>query len=283
MLYYYLKDHPEIFLPELKEPHFYSDDLRLRDRIDDHKSYSRLFDDAPASSIVGEASASYLFSKNAVHSIMAENPDAKIIAMLRNPVEMIQAYHSELCYNLSEDEHNFEYAWSLQAARRQGQNIPPSCVEPNILQYYEVGCLGDQVEKLMSIVPASQRLVILHDDVKQDVEGVYRDVLSFLEVSPVLPNSFEVVNERKRLKNKNLALLHKNLPERLGRLYGPLKKMGNAVGITPSRWMEKYNIEKGKKERLPEHFVHELEDAFRPQVEKLETLLGRDLSHWLRH
>ncbi len=110
-MYDYLKQHPEIFMPERKEPNFFGTDLGLSPYfIRDEKEYLSLFSGARNEKRVGEASVLYLFSKLAATEIKECNPAASIIIMLRNPVDMIHSLHSQYVYNGWEDIVEFEAA-----------------------------------------------------------------------------------------------------------------------------------------------------------------------------
>ena len=95
-LYHYLKQHPEIYFPDFKEPHFFGSDLIRKNGAYDLSlnNYKSLFNSDKK--IIGEASTFYIFSKNAAKEIYDFNPDAKIIIMLRNLVDLAYSLHSQL-------------------------------------------------------------------------------------------------------------------------------------------------------------------------------------------
>ena len=106
----WLSEHPSIYMSPVKEPHHYSGDFNYGDYRDLNK-YLSLFKEANESHIaVGEASAWYLNSKKAIFNIEAENPNAKYIVLLRNPVEMAPSLHQQLIFSGKEDIKNFEEA-----------------------------------------------------------------------------------------------------------------------------------------------------------------------------
>jgi len=94
-LYTYLKQHPGIYLSLYKEPHFFSKDLTQSSyNIQDEEIYNTLFAHAGDQQVTGEGSVWYLSSKKAALAIKEYNPQARIIIMLRNPVDMIYSLHS---------------------------------------------------------------------------------------------------------------------------------------------------------------------------------------------
>src|SRR3989442_12151635 len=100
-LYEILRRHPQIFMPDLKEPRFFASDLRplmgsdaaLPDTLDD---YTALFEPAALGQRVGEASPSYLRSHVAAACIAEINPHARIVAILRDPASLVRSLHLQL-------------------------------------------------------------------------------------------------------------------------------------------------------------------------------------------
>src|SRR5687767_9314014 len=140
----------------IKEPHFFAQDLGTYPRIQRPDEYAAMF--APATEAhqrVGEASVYYLRSTVAIPNIREFNPDARLIAMFRNPVDMVYSFHSQLLYVAEESERDFETAWRLQERRARGLDLPPRSRGAFLLQYAELGRFGTQVERMLSAFPRS--------------------------------------------------------------------------------------------------------------------------------
>lgn len=92
----YLSQHPNICFARTKEPHFFSDDFS-RQKVDDNfvQYWRRNFSyfNALKHKVIGEGSGTYYISDVAVKNILAQNPAAKFIYMVRNPVEMVYSWH----------------------------------------------------------------------------------------------------------------------------------------------------------------------------------------------
>ena len=116
----YLSEHPDVFMSEPKEPHFFADDFpHYKKYIPTIDAYERLFEDAalkPATR-VGEASVWYLYSEYAIKNIHKYRPDAKLIVMLRDPVEVMQSLHKQLLWTMDENQPSFEKALELMPMR----------------------------------------------------------------------------------------------------------------------------------------------------------------------
>ncbi|MEM9410170.1 MAG: sulfotransferase, partial [Planctomycetota bacterium] len=136
----YLGEHPDVFVSDPKEPFFWSDDypkLKLRFGMTSLDKYLEIYSqDGAARKIRIDGSTNYLASNIAVCNILRHQPNAKFIVMLRNPVEVVQAFHAEVVFSGIETEFNFERAWELQFARQRNPNLNPLyCEAPQFLQY----------------------------------------------------------------------------------------------------------------------------------------------------
>src|SRR3954453_7776787 len=130
-LYEMLRRHPQIFMPEEKEPWFFADDMRARftppmagsppQTLDE---YLELFADASPRQSAGEASSSYLWSRTAAANIAAVAPEARIIAILREPSSFLRSLHLQLLQTHVESEKSLRKALALEGARREGKQIP---------------------------------------------------------------------------------------------------------------------------------------------------------------
>lgn len=279
-LYSYLREHPDIFLPDLKEPHYFSTDLPGLRVTTDMNAYCALFRDVPRGKMIGDASASYLHSRDAIAAILAVVPKARMVVMLRDPVEMAAALHAELLFNLTENIEDFHKAWNLQDTRARGTHLPRHCREPQMLRYRRVCALGDHLERLQHQVPEEQRLVLLLDDLREKPGAVYRRVLAFLGLPDDGRENFPRENPNKAVRSRYAAALHGSLPKRLGPLYRPAKAIGNALGIRLSTFIARHNVEARPRSPLDPVLRNKLAAEFAPQVATLSRLLGRDLSHW---
>ncbi|NEP15031.1 MAG: sulfotransferase domain-containing protein, partial [Symploca sp. SIO2C1] len=197
----YLRRHPNIFMSLPKEPHYFAEDFPKIRSIQTLKQYMELFNQVtPEHLIVGEASTTYLYSSVALKNIYQFNQDAKILVMLRNPVDLVYSLHSHHLYNGFEAEKNFKIAWKMQDLRRNGLSIPKTCREPEKLQYKQVALLGAQIEKLLAIFPPQQVKIVLFDDFLVSPKAVYEEILSFMNIPSDGRLEFPKINESKTYK-----------------------------------------------------------------------------------
>lgn len=276
----YLREHPQVFVSEPKEPHFFATDFEKYRITKTPAQYQQLFDSRNESA-VGEASVFYLYSTEAIPNILRYRPDAKIIVMVRKPQEAIYSFHSQLLYTADEEETDFVTAWRLQSDRAQGRHIPKLCREPALLQYAEVGFFGKQVARLYEIFPKQQIEVILFDDFVQHTKETYERVIQFLEVESDRREDFAVINSNKVHKSRFVGQFAAKPPESLTAVALKAKKILGIEELGIISTLKKFNTQKSKRDPLKPAFKEELTATFQEDIELLGNTIQRDLSHWL--
>jgi hypothetical protein len=286
-LYQYLAEHPRIFMSEVKETNYFASDFPHVQKVT-YKSvsdYHQLFQKSgPQHLVAGEASPFYLFSKVAFEAMRAYNPQAKVILSLRNPIDFIQSYHQLNLSLLREDEKDLAKAWNLYPDRKNGQKIPKSARQPELILYQEVGQFGRYLEHLLSVFPREQVRIYLFDDLAADPRAVYEDILTFIGVPSDGRLTFEPVNAGFGIKSPLMAQLF-HPPQfiykpfmKLLALFGP--GLMKNIFLLYDR-LERLNTAKTKRQQLDPGLRLNMLEHFRPDTEKLATLLNRDLNHWL--
>jgi hypothetical protein len=266
----------------VKEPHFFAQDLGIYPFVKTLDEYVALFQDATEQHLrVGEASVYYLRSAVAIQNIHAFNPDARIIAMFRNPVDMVYSLHSQLLYWSEEVERDFETAWRLQERRRRGLDLPRGSGGGFLVQYEEVGRFGSQVERLLSVFPATQVKLILYDDFSESPQKVYDEVMEFLEIPHDHRTEFPRINENKRARAAWVRNFIRKPPPMLRNVYRSFKQAVGAekLDVVKSKVVD-LNTARERRPPLSPALRAELVETFRDEVRLLSRLLDRDLSHW---
>jgi Sulfotransferase domain len=279
----YLRAHPGIFMSPVKEPNYFCFDAPgLRDMYDRPETYGRLFARARPEQLCGEASTSYLFSDEAVPAILEANPAAKIIVMVRNPLDMVVSHHGQKLYTLEENEPHFERAWRLSPARARGEMVGPRCRAARYLDYQSIGRLGEQVKRLKAVVPEGQLLVIVFDDLCADRRRVYRETCQFLGVLPDERVAFAIENARRTHRWPELARALKHLPGPIHRLRLRLRSRFPVQAKAVGRAVHRLNQRSAERLALEEALRGEMIAAFKDDIALLGRLLDRDLGHWYR-
>jgi hypothetical protein len=276
----YLRAHPDVFVSRPKEPGFFCEDLPGLPRVASLDAYLRLFRGSSARA-TGEASALYLYSRVALKRLRRFEPRARILVMLRNPLELAHAFHAEMLYSQNEDEPDFGRAWDLQAERRAGRRLPPHCWEDALLQYAEIARLGAQLERLLALFPREQVHVILFDDFRRDTRRAYEETLAFLGVASDGRRDFPPVNEHKAVRRPWLARLTQRPPAHLSRAARLVKRAPGLEQVSFLGPLRRANLRRASRPPLPEPLRARLAREFAGDVALLSRLLERDLGGWL--
>ena len=277
-LYDYLRQHPQVFLPFHKEPLYFGADLTRRYGRMSAADYEALFRDARPGQRVGEASAWYLYSTSAAREIAEYSPDAQIIAMVRNPVDVMHAEHSQLIFNVEEDITDFAEALAAEPARRRGERMPPGPLRPETLYYRHSVRFAAQLQRYFAVFGRDRVHVIIFDDFRSNTAGVYRDVLEFLGVDPAFTPVFDVRNPNKRVRSPLIQRLVYQPPGPILRLIPRLRR------LPAVHWLRgavlRANSAPAPRDKIDPELRQRLTAEMAPEVERLATLIGRDLRAW---
>jgi hypothetical protein len=290
-LWQMLRLHPQIFMPDEKEPRFFASDLRSRfaprgevgRRLLTLDGYLSLFDEAQASQRVGEASPNYLRSRVAAAHIAELRPDARIIAVLREPAGFLRSFHAQMIRSNGETQQDLRRAIALEPARRRGRRIPRGCRRPEALLYTEHIRYTEQLRRYHEAFGPEQVMTIIYDDLRADNAGTVRDILRFLDVDDSLPVRPVEAEPMPGVRSQQLHQLAGALrvarrnPEGASRfargLDALVPEMLRSEGAR-RLWRRALYTERNAADPVLEA---ELRRRFRPEVEALGEYLGRDL------
>jgi hypothetical protein len=283
-LYEMLRRHPQIFMPDVKEPRFFVPELLRPDRrLSTLEGYLSLFAAARPDQLVGEASPQYIRSPTAAREIVEMQPSARIIAVLREPASFLRSFHLQMVHRDIEPQRDFRKALGLEAARREGKRVPRGCRSVEPLMYASHVKYVEQLRRYGAVVPPERMLVLIYDDYRRDNEATLRSVLRFLEVDETVP--LETVETRPLKAVRSQALRHLTDSARLARrdpsAASPLGRAVNA--LTPnllrseafrSRWRKAVYRQPSPPDQ---ELIAELRRRFKPEVVAVSEFLGRDL------
>lgn len=266
-MYTYLKQHPDIYLAVYKEPNFFSKDLTQSFyNIQDPGLYDTLFTDAGDKKCIGEGSVWYLTSKIAAGEIKKFSPSAKIIIMLRNPVDMIYSLHGLYVRTKNENITEFPKALAVQADRVKGLSIPETCYFPEGLFYTDVAGYYQKIKRFTDVFERKNIHVVIFDDFVTDTPQSYREALEFLEVDPNFPAEFDLKKASGVIQPIVLRQVRRSHPE-------IKKKLAAKVRLDAH--------ESPPRAPLPPQLRSHLQSIFKEDIEKTSKLIGKDLMHRL--
>jgi hypothetical protein len=288
-LYEMLGRHPEIYMPDIKEPRFFATDMRSRfqpargHRLPETvENYLSLFTAATPEQCVGEASSLYLSSRTAARAIADVQPAARIIATVREPASFLRSFHLQLLRSHVETKKDLRTAIALEPARRQGKRIPRRSHLPQLLQYSEQVRYVEQLRRYRAMFPPEQMLVLIYDDFRRDNQATLQTVLRFLAVDDEYP--LEEVNVKQTTRTMRSQQLDDLLHSvSLGRSPLPRAAKVTVKALMPSQLRQ--NAFRAIRRRgvygdappLDEDFMLELRRRFKPEVVALSEYLDRDL------
>lgn len=289
-LYEMLRSHPQIFMPDAKEPRYLAGDMRASYRYrrgPDYpqtlKQYLSAFAPATPEQLIGEATAGYLWSQTAAANIAALSPSARIIAILRDPAEFLRSFHIQLLQSHIESQTDLRKALALEPARRRGRRIPFRSHLPQLLQYSEQVRYTDQLRRYHAHFPADRVLVVIYDDFRDDNEGTVRNVLRFLDVDDEQPiHMIQKKVTRRYVRSQLVDDVTYWLPRGQGSVGSHASK---AVINALSSRRRRRTVVKMLRRRLvlaelpppDETLMLELRRRFKPEVVALSEYLDRDL------
>jgi hypothetical protein len=286
-LYEILRRHPQIFMPERKEPVYMASDLHaglwatVRTRPRTLDDYLALFAPARAEQCAGEASTVYLWSRTAAANIARLQPMARVIAILREPASFLRSLHLQLLQNHIESEKDFGQAIALEESRREGKHFPGDCPFPQALMYSERVRYVEQLRRYQAALGPEQMLVLVYDDFREDNQATVRKILNFLEVDDRLAVEPLEANPTVRVRSKQLEDLVRVAPLAGGPVTRGVKA---SVKALTSRRLRHGALRVARRRLVyaepppPDDAVMlELRRRFRAEVVALGEYLGRDL------
>ena len=290
-LYEMLRAHPQIFLPASKEPWFFAQELHERTPPRPGgtprtlEEYTAWFAAAEAHQRVGEASALYLWSRTAAASIAAVQPEAKIVAILREPASFLRSLHLQLIETYVETEHDFARALALEDERRRGRRIPRHTYWPKALLYSDHVRYAEQLRRYHAHFGGERVLVLVYEDFRADNEATVRRVQRFLGVDDTVPIVPSRANPTVQMRSRRLhGLVH---AVSVGRGRGSLAVKGALKAVMPSEVRRGLVREVNGRllhrepEEADDELMAQLRSRFKPEVVALSEYMGEDfVARW---
>jgi hypothetical protein len=288
-LYEMLRRHPQIFMPELKEPRYFADDLPSRyqpwvegSEPDTYDDYLALFAAAQPDQLIGEASTAYIWSRTAAARIAEAQPAARIIVLLREPASYLRSLHMQLLEIGTEREPDLRRAIALEPARRAGRDLPDAVARwPAVLLYTDHVRYVEQLQRYHAAFPREQVLVLVYDDFRADNEATLRRVQRFLGVDDSGPIEALEANPSVRVRSVRLDEMTSALS--VGRNPATRTLKAAVKLLVPRRTRSaalvrfRRRVLLGSPRPPDQELIDELRRRFQPEVAAVSEYLGRDL------
>ena len=283
-LYHYLQQHPQVYMCPRREPNFFAlegsapnfhgpgdaTSINLHSITDVHR-YRQLFSGVRGERAIGEVSPLYLYHPRAPTRIRHHIPEACLVCILRDPAERAYSHYLQFVRDGIEPCPDFATAIEEErAGRREGW----------AWSYLSMGFYHRQLQRYGRWLAAGRLAVFLFEDFARDAAGVMQDLFRFLQLDPLSTLDTSArhnpsgIPESRRLH----ALLRKpNAVRASARRLVPLPVRRRAARLLQRRLHANM-----ARPPLPPPLRQGLVDLYRPDLLRLQDLIGRDLSVWLR-
>jgi hypothetical protein len=281
-LHHYLGKHPDIFMSAVKEPHFFAHMARKGEPLPGSllfsarlvytwDDYIKLFERSNGAVAIGESSTGYLTSHQAPVAIREHIPHAKIIALLRHPID--RAYSNYLMNRVhgTEPLRSFEAAFAAEQGRRDA-GWPAGKHD-----YFSLGLYGEALSRYYAVFPADQIRVFAYEELRDDAKGLVETVFAFLGVNPAqpvdaserllvarTPPRSQRIDRLVHSRSRALAMAKSVVPAAVRRSAGARVE---ALNQTPARVRERQR--------------RRMLAAYHDDLSLLDRLTGKSFSRWL--
>jgi hypothetical protein len=274
-LYRYLRQHPDIFMPEWKELSlFIGDSFGPLHRAKKPDYYQKAFSKVQNQTAVGEASTAYLFDETAPKLIKEQLGTIRIIILLRDPVAMSYSLYNHQLRKEGETIENFEAALAKVEGRRRDPEFKKKCYGWHAnYYYYQRALYYQQVKRYMDTFGKDNLLVILFEELVSETLSVVKKTFQFLGVDDTVVPEIKVHNPAGSILNipmfwKDTGLFLKTYQFVFSR--NLIKKVPHLLR----------NIGRKPPQPINEVVAKRLREKFYEDICHLEGLIGKDLSAW---
>ena len=217
-LYEYLRKTDGIFMSQIKEPNYFSRSVIPDDYIfapiRDKEKYLNLFKKATNNQLVGESTSTYHEDPGAPSLIHEANPDARIIIMIRDPIERAFSHY---LYFLSMGIEKRDFSKAIKE-NEEGKDLSTG------RNYLNSSLYSNSIQKYFDLFGKNNVIVIIFDDFKNDTKKMFEDVLKFLNLDSQIPEDIDTIYNKYSLPRGNISkkILQSTTITRLARKFIPV-------------------------------------------------------------
>lgn len=290
-VYQAIKQHPDIFMSAVKEPNFFA--LEGQEKITGYdkedpdgfnfypwavtnlKDYHKLFEDVENQKAIGESSTMYQYMPKAPQNIKKHIPEAKLIAIFRNPADRLYSRYLHLVRENRPPTPNFEDCFERGNLWWQKNDL------------IQEGFYYSHMKRYFELFDASQIKIMLYEDLRQKPVEFMQELFEFLGVDhSFVPDMSVQYNVSGKIKNKYVDLIigQQSLIRR------GLEKISPTLiqNVRESRAMQKIvtNLRKKNLERVPlSNALRKrlIEEIYKEEILSFGNLIQRDLNGWLSY
>ena len=286
-LHHYLQQHPQLFVPQHKDPSYLALMHEKPSAAENHpkglayypfaiyhaEEYIALYHKAEPEQLTGDVSTMYLYHKQAAENIRKYRPDAKIIAILRNPADRLYSRYLHLARDGRHPETPLSQLFDRDSIWWKRNDL-----------IYE-GFFYQHLKRYFDRFSPDQIKVFLYEDLQSEEKGLIREMYRFLDVAQDFePETHIIFNQSGFVKSvwKDRLIGHGSILRRTAETLFPsllnrLRKHPRSQRMVSQ--MRAQNLHRPVLDAdLRARIIKEI---YEEDILKLQTLIGRDLSAWL--
>ena len=280
-LYSYLSQHPQVFMPKTKEPNFFAFEGEtlacegpgadfINNSVTRIADYHALFAAAPPGTIRGEASPLYLYAPEAPARIRKRLPQARMIAILRNPVEQAFSHFLYATKERIEPEPDFTAALVLEEERLAAGWQP-------LFGYSRFPRYAEQLGRFFALFPREQFLIRSYEEFQADPATVLSDIFTFIGADPGFAPDMSRKPNAGGVPKNTLFQDFLMKPNPVTKAIGYVVPKERRLRIRDR--LAQLNLKRD--DTMPDKARAILQQRLEGDIRQLETLLGRAFSAWL--
>lgn len=273
-LYYYLRQHPDIYLSPAKEPHFFDSDVKYQKGFQWY--LNEYFPGLNNEKYLGEMTPAYLDHHDVVIGRIRKeiSNEIKFIIMLRDPVKRAWSHYQHMVRSGKESE-TFEDALELEEDR--------IVQDKGWFTYFWEGLYGHHLSKWFEVFGREQFLVLRQENLQKEPQEVLNQIFDFLGIEPIAVDVTKKFNQNSVIKHKRLNAFVKNPPAWAKVIYRTTLKnfITSAKRKSISDLIIEYNLKpKNSKESINIQTAHSLRKRYLADIDLLEEITGIEFRQW---
>lgn len=262
---YYLKQHPQVFMPENLEPYYFArldiPENYQREIISDKKKYLDLYKKAGKCKAIGESSPVYLYCPHAAEDIKAQFPNSKIIISLRNPIEITDSQYYSLKFMKFNASRNFD----------EILNVDEKQIERNefhIDNLLIAGFYAKHIKRFQKVFSEDSIKIVVFEEYIKNITPTINSILKFLDINEPATFSEQPKGAFREPRNTITKHLLENSAFR--------KIIQRTIPTVPRQKIgERFFVKESQKPSMTKYQREHLRKIFQQDVRDLENLLGR--------
>ena len=259
-LYEYLKNCENVFMSPIKETYFFSPNVNMKlilsKPVKNQKDYQKLFHNVKTEKAIGEATPSYLWDPDSAKLIHEKIPNARIIIILRNPINRAFSHYLWL---VSLGKENLSFSEAIKKSLSAKPDFSGRIIDG--------GMYSNQIQRYLDEFGQKQIKIIIFEEFLKNPKLIVEDILKFLDIDSNPPEIFEAFNSYVEPRGKLAKSMIQNKF---------LQKLGTSLPQTIASQATKILDKKAVKPKMSESNMKMLKNIYSEDVKNLKSILNKD-------